>query len=320
MDPRPDRITVKQKSDAKYKDTLFRTLFRDKEKAIELCNAVAKTNYASDARVVICDLETALLKRYNDLAFAFENEIIVMFEHQSSINPNMPLRFLPYISDTLYSWFIEKDRIYGSTLVKVPTPLFYVLYNGTEKIRHGTLKLSDAFKARHGGPSMELAVKVLDINYGSGHEALARSESLNGYAYLITQIRHFERAGLKRDAAIKKAIQKCIDEKVLADFLKENFEEVADMLTWEYDQAAEFNVIREEGRKEGRKEGKKEGRAEGKEETKIETVMAMLKKGFDVPLIAEIIKMPTEWVKKVMASQTDKTSPETSTTENGSPR
>ena len=173
------------------------------------------------------------------------------------------------------------------------------------------LKLSDAFKIKPSGPSIELTVKILselfatrkaapagrphlslrftDVNYESNHEVLHKSESLSGYAYLIAQIRNFESIGLKRDAAINKGIQKCIDEGILVDFLSENFAEVAKMLSWEYCQETEFRVLREEGREEGR------------EENKIETAFEMFKEGFDIPIISKITKMPLEWIKEIIA-------------------
>ena len=296
MKTEAEQTAIKQKSDPKYKDTLFRTLFRDKERAIELCNAVAGTNYTKDASVIMCDLDNSLLKRYNDLAFAFEDQLIVMYEHQSTINPNMPLRFLSYIIDLLFSWFIDISKIYGRKLQKLPTPQFYVLYNGKDELKHNTLKLSDAFRIKPTEPFMELTVKVLDVNHESNNEVLSRSASLGGYSYLIAQIRRYESKGAKRDEAIKKAIKKCINEGILVDFLKENFKEVANMLAWEYDQAAEFKVIWEEGREEGREEGI--------EKTKIETAVEMVKDGLNVDKIAAYIKMPIEWVKEVTVNPT----------------
>ena len=122
MEISTEQLPIKQKSSHKYKDTLFRTLFSEKSRAIELCNAVAGTNYGNDAAVTIYDMENALLRRYNDLVAAFEDLLIVMYEHQSSINPNMPLRFLSNITDTLYSWFVDMEKIYRSTTLKIPTP------------------------------------------------------------------------------------------------------------------------------------------------------------------------------------------------------
>ena len=268
--------TVKLKSDPKYKDTLFRKLFSEKERAIELCNAVAGTNYTIEASVVLCDTGNSLLRRYNDLALAFDFQLIVLCEHQSTLNPNMALRLLSHITDTLFSWFVDASKIYGKKMVKIPTPQFYVLYNGNEPLKQKTLRLSEAFKITPTGPSMELEVNIIDVNHESGGEILGKSRSLGGYAYLVAATRGFMDDGLTRDEAIQKAVQKCIGEDILADFLKENFEEVANMLTWEYDQEAEYRVIREEGMEEGMEKGMEKGMEEGmekgREEGKAEAV------------------------------------------------
>ena len=283
-------MAAKQSSSPSYRDTLFRTLFSDEERAIELCNAVAGTSFPPGTPVTMCGLKSSLLRRYNDLAVAVKGQIIVMIEHQSTVNPNMPLRFLKYLADELYSSFVKGDEIYRSTVLKIPTPQFYVLYNGTKKLGQDTLMLSSAFEVAPTGPSMELTARVLDINHESGCEALSKSKSLNGYAYMVAQIRHFESKGLPRDAAIKEAVMKCKEEDVLADFLKSNHEEVAKMLMWEYDQEAEFRILREEGRQEG------------EEKTKTEMAIEMLKDGLNTDKIARYVKMPVDWVKKITES------------------
>ena len=289
---------TQQQSSHAYKDTLFRTLFREQSRALELCNAITGTDHPPGTPVKIRDPDSSLLRRYNDLAIEIKGQLLVMVEHQSSICPNMPLRFLRYVTETLYSLIINNDDIYRSTTVKIPAPQFYVLYNGKEKLKKTTLKLSDAFRVKPDGPTLELTAIILDVNHGRGNKTLSKSKSLEGYAYLVAQIKFYEGMGQKRDIAIKNAINKCINEGILADYLKKNFEEVAKMLGWEYDKDAELKIIREEGLQEGRQEG----RQEGKEETKIETAIAMLTEGFDESLIAKITQMPIDWVKKILES------------------
>ena len=289
-------LTREQKSGSNYKDTLFRTLFRDKGRAVELCNALEGTDYPPDAKVVLCDLEDSLLRRFNDLAFAVEDQLILMCEHQASINPNMALRFLSYTADTIFSHFVDAEKIYGRKLIEIPAPKFYVLYNGTEKPKQDILRLSDSFRVKGGEFSVELTVKVLDVNYGSGCEALARSKSLDGYAYLIEQIRMFEREGLSRDKAIEAAIKKCVRQGVLADFLDEHFREVSSMLHIQYDREAELRVIRAEGIEEGRAEGIEKGIEKGRTEGKAKTAIEMLGGGMSAQDVARFTKMPIEWV------------------------
>jgi hypothetical protein len=242
----------KGKASKQYRDTVFRTLFHDKKRAIELCNAVVGTAYPDDTPVELCSLDpSSLLARYNDVAFAIGNQLIVMCEHQSSINPNMPLRFLPYITDTIYSRFSVSDRIYSSSLVKIPTPKFYVLYNGAEELRETVLRLSDAFVTVDDSPALELMITVIDINRDSGNEVLRKSPSLDGYAHLISEIEKRVKNGMHRDKAIKEAVTFCIEQGILAEFLRENYEEVCKMLGYEYNAEAEARVLKDEGIQEG---------------------------------------------------------------------
>jgi len=116
------------KSTNAVQDTLFRRLFSEKERAIELCNALEGTNYPPDVDAMVCDLNNSLVRRYNDAAVVIERKLLVFSEQQSSINPNMPLRFISYCADTYFSWFVDMQKVYQSTLYKIPTPKFYVLY------------------------------------------------------------------------------------------------------------------------------------------------------------------------------------------------
>jgi len=290
-----DQVASKQKSGREYKDKLLRVLFHDEEKAIELCNAITGANYPKDAKVTLCDMDNSLLRRYNDVAFAVEDQLLFVIEHQSNINTNMSLRLLFYVVDILFSVFIDMEKLYQKTRYKIPTPQFYVLYNGTDQLTEDVIKLSDSFLVKGEEIQLELCVKVIDVNYGSNSEVLKRSKSLDGYAYLIELIRRITKQGSTRDRAIHAAIKQCIEEDVLAEFLKENFEEVADMLGWQYDQEAEFRVIRREEREEGREEGR--------EELKIEIALRMLERGRDIELIQEATGLDERTIRSLQFQQ-----------------
>ena len=197
------------------------------------------SNYSENVEVQLCDLDSSLLLRYNDLAFAIDGQLLFMIEHQSLISPNLPIRFLSYITDILYTWFVETDKLYGTTLRKIPTPKCYVLYNGIEPLKEETLKLSDAFCINDKHASLELEVTIIDVNYCNENEVLAKSESLKGYAYLVEQIRLNKAKGFSQDKAISIAIDICIKENILLEFLKKNYREVAKMLNLQYDQEGE---------------------------------------------------------------------------------
>jgi len=239
-----------QKSGSQYKDTLFRTLFGESNYFLELYNAVADEHFPDDT-VVTTFPSNELLAKFNDLAACIGDQLVIFFEHQSTISNNMPLRLLSYATDILYLYFVDRDKLYRSAQVKIPTPKFYVLYNGKQKLAAHELKLSDAFIVIENEPALELTAKVIDINYSSGDDVLGRSSKLREYSILIDTIRTNLQSGMTRDKAIATAIDFCIKQNVLKEFLSEHYTEVAKMLNWEYDADAERRVLREEALQEG---------------------------------------------------------------------
>jgi len=250
------------KSTAKYADTFFRALYSDKKRAKELCEATSKTRFPDDAPVHLCNLEGSVMSRYNDMGVAIERQLLVLCEQQSTINPNMPYRFLDYVVRTYETWFLDKTLLYGETLVMLPTPKFFMLYNGTKPLKENVLKLSSAFAMGVGG--LELEVSVIDINYERGHEILEKCSSLKGYSYLVHKIRKHRKAGNTRDVSIAKAVRTCMAEGILADFLNEhNFMEVCAMLHQEYKIEDEIAVRGNQREAKGLSKGLTKGLSEG---------------------------------------------------------
>jgi len=286
-----------QKSEVQYRDTLIRKLFEDKERAIELCNAITGSNFPRDTKVILCDLDNSLTRRYNDLAFAIDDQLLFMIEHQSTISPNLPLRFLSYVTDILYAWFVQVKELYKKKLYQIPVPKLYVLYNGDKPLQETQLKLSDAFYFHDEEASLELVVEVIDVNYQSGHEILEKCDSLKGYSYLIDQIRIHMACGYSRDEAIGMCIDLCIEEGVLSDFLKQHYQEVARMINFQYDQELEYQAIREEERAEGWQEGHQEGQKEGERQKAIEMAKKLLSDRMSFEMIEKYTGLPLELIK-----------------------
>ena len=205
-----------QKTGRQYKDTLFCTLFRNSKNFLELYNAVADEHFPEDTIVTLYS-SNEILARFNDVAAGIGDQLIIFFEHQSTISKNMPLRLLSYATDILHSYVVDRDKLYGSAQVMIPTPKFYVLYNGEQRITEQELKLSDAFILRDSEPVMELVAKVIDINLNSSI-VLNRSGTLQGYAFLIDEVRKNQQNGMTRDAAISTAIDSCIKYYALIEF------------------------------------------------------------------------------------------------------
>jgi len=206
-----------------YKDSTFRKLFNDKERIIELYNALSNSNYGNDTNVEVITLDNAIMgDRKNDLAFIIEGKFIVLIEHQSSINPNMPLRTLIYLAKEYEREYFGKD-IYSKTKISLPTPEIYVFYNGKEDTKLvETLKLSDLYIQKCAKMSLEVKVEVININHEKGAEILHKCKSLNDYSLLIHTIRNKENNGNKLEEAIEETINEFIEQGILVEFLKKN--------------------------------------------------------------------------------------------------
>ncbi|MFQ9893672.1 MAG: hypothetical protein ACLRWH_11035 [Emergencia sp.] len=259
--------TKTETANRNYQDTLFRKLFSTKEKLIELYNALENTNYGPDTPVKITTLEDVLyIGRKNDLGFTIADKHVILAEHQSSINPNMPLRHLVYIGRT-FEHLISGLNIYGNTLQKLPTPEFFILYTGNENWQIKTLRLSDAFLSTPSENSMELVVKFINLKYNKDNEILKRSETLEGYSRLIYYIKNGLAKGSPLIESIDEAIARCIREGCLSDFLIKHSREVENMLfeeiTWE--QVAELRAkeAAEKSFAEGLSKGMSEGLSKG---------------------------------------------------------
>ncbi|MDR2501268.1 MAG: Rpn family recombination-promoting nuclease/putative transposase [Treponema sp.] len=197
----------------------------------------------------------------NDISFTIGNRLVIVLEHQSTVNPNMPLRLLMYLA-RIYEKIIERRKLYKSALEKIPAPEFIVLYNGKKPCPgQTTLRLSDAFKdtgdlrgALPAAPDLELTVRVYNINKGYNQEMLEKSRTLFGYSYFVDKVRELERE-LSKEEAMKAAIQHCIEHDILKEFFEANSSEVFNMLLTEWDTEEAKEVWFEEGREEGLEQG-----------------------------------------------------------------
>ena len=209
----------------KYKDRLFCRIFgkeKYKRYALDLYNAVTKNNYTSISDLEIVTLENAVyLKMKNDVALLVSGSI-ALFEHQSSINPNMPVRGFMYMGE-LYSKLLKKNnkRLYNNTLVKIPTPEYYVFYNGEKDYPEvSKLRLSDAFMKQRDDNDFEFTATVLNINPGKNKELLESCEPLRGYSFLIDRIRKNAEI-MPQEEAVDEAVRYCIKHSILKDVLEE---------------------------------------------------------------------------------------------------
>ena len=181
-----------------------------------------------------------------------------MYEHQSTVNPNMPLRDLIYVSKLLQNMIRDCD-LYGSTLVKIPAPRFVVFYNGTERQPERTVyRLSDSFSKKQENPELELTVTVLNINAGNNDEILGNCRTLREYMQYTDKVRAYA-SQMPIEEAVECAITECINEGILAEFLKKNRAEAFEMSIFEYNEELHLANLRREGYEEGIQQGIQQG-------------------------------------------------------------
>jgi hypothetical protein len=243
-----------------YKDSVFSLLFSDPVTLRELYCALEGVTLPPDVPVTINTLEGVLfMERVNDISFAVADKLVLILEHQSTVNPNMPLRCLLYLA-RLYEKIIDNKDVYKSRLVKIPQPECFVLYNGTAEYPDETrLKFSEAFanlkELGYTGPcDLELVVWAININKGHNREMVGKCGKLEGYSDFIGKAREYEKELGSRAEGVKAAVKYCISHGILKEFLELHSSEVYNMLftEWNWDDA--LAVRFEEGREEGREE------------------------------------------------------------------
>lgn len=290
-----------------YRDTLFRMLYRNKVRLLSLFNAVNGTHYDNPDDLTITTLDGVLyLGMKNDVSCIIDM-MMQLYEHQSTVNPNMPLRNLFYVSDLLQKYIYEEGiDIYSRKQIKIPTPKFVVFYNGDEEQpERKEIRLSKAFSANTGETNMELVVLQININKGQNEELKAACKTLQEYAEFTERARE-HRKEMELEDAIRTTIDECIRDGILKDFLLKNKAEVYHMCLYEFDVELHERVLREEEREEGRLEGIREGRLAGQQEGMqngkkfAKQVFKAFMSGKTPETIAEELNVPLEEVKNLV--------------------
>ncbi len=257
-----------QKVRRSAKDRLFRFLFdKDREALLQLYNALNGTDYRDASALQVVTIESAVyVVMKNDLAFILAGTLN-LYEHQSTYNSNMPVRFLIYLAEE-YQRLIEqaKSSLYGTKQILLPTPQCVVFYNGEKQApEEEVLRLSDAFINRNREADVELKVRMLNINYGHNRELMDRCHVLDEYAQFVEVSRQYMADGLAVKEALEQAIQYCMEHGILYDILRDYRAEVLGMLLEEFDVDKYERTIRQEGMEEGMKQGIEQGQALGVE-------------------------------------------------------
>ena len=313
-----------------YKDTVFRLLFSNRRNLLSLYNAINGTGYTDPEELEIATLENAIyMGMKNDLAFII-NTNLFLYEHQSTYNPNMPLRDLFYISSE-YQKLVNNKSLYSSKLQKIPAPSFVVFYNGKEKEEDTWVSyLSDAYENQTGEPNLELKVITLNINEGHNKELLEQCRTLKEYAQYVEKVRKYAK-DKELDTAVEEAVDECIQEGILAEFLRKHKSEVKAMSIFEYNKEEEEKKLRkaeyeygyeggfeagqrdgynagrktgyEAGQKTGYEAGQKTGYEAGQKSGINEVIVRMIRsKKYTIDDIAEVSGVSVKEIRKIAES------------------
>ena len=301
----------------KYKDSVFRMIFSEKDKLIELYNAIFDTTYTEDDSVDITTIEDVIFKTMkNDISFVMDGKFVLLVEHQSSINNNMCLRDLLYAAELIMRMIDPKD-LYKEAPVKIPNPKFVVLYNGERYMPPSDeQKLSDNFLKEELEYSLQLKLDVYNINIDAGSELLEKSPTLRQYSMFVERVRKYSKEKetlTERDMV--EIMDSCIKDGMLPEFLSKYGREAVGMMFRELTQEEALEMSRQdgydlgveegieqgrcEGFAEGEKIGEERGEASGRAEREIEMAKAMKDRSYSIDEISELTGLSAEEIEQL---------------------
>jgi predicted transposase/invertase (TIGR01784 family) len=278
----------------KYKDSVFTLLFGNKEALRQVCEAMFGKGYSPYMDIVLMTVKNVFRNgRLNDLSFVLDDKLVVLIEHQSTINENMPLRMLFYIVLVYEEYlreFRDKDILYTKNMFTIPEPVFIVFHVGDDMPEEKRiLRLSDMFvksglRTPESIASLELVVTVYNMNKGHNPEIAQQCPLLGEYATFIFMVQENQKNGMSREDAIRKAVLDCINQNVLKEFLEQHRGEVVSMLfeEWNLDDAVAV------AKKDGEVWGRKKGMEGGKRQQAIEIAQKMKARGDSIDEIIEL--------------------------------
>lgn len=293
MAEKKDNVAVK------FKDNVFCMIYRDKKNLLELYNALNNSNYEDVDALEVTTLNGGSYMKYkNDASFLLSMNLY-MFEQQSSKNPNMPLRFLHYLSD-VYREMYSNDLLHRRSMIKLPVPHFITFYNGREKWidNEEIIRLSDMFENYVNNPQIELKVHVININGDAA--ILDRCKSLRDYMTFVEKVRYktdFENIDIR--TAVMTAMDECMKDDILVDFFEEHRAEVIEVSIYDYDEEEVRMVVARDMAEEMAEEMAVELVEKNELISKIKLVIKKVKKEKSVALIADELEEEESDIKPV---------------------
>ena len=304
------RMSMAEKKDnvtSKFKDNVFCMLYRDKKNLLELYNALNNSAYTNVDDLQVTTLNGGSYMKYkNDASFLLCMSLY-MFEQQSSKNPNMPLRFLHYVSDVFRELF-SNSMLHRRSMIKIPVPRFVTFYNGLEKWveDEDEIRLSDMYEIPTDNPELELKVRVININ--EDVHILNKCKTLRDYMTFVNKVRF--KMGVEGDnvrIAVTEAMNECIDEDILVDFFEQHREEVVEVSIYDYDEEEVRRVLAEEYAQEvaqgivekAAKEASEKAFAEGEQSMMINQIIKKVKKSKTLETIASELEEEVADIKPI---------------------
>lgn len=270
----------------RYKSSVFVDYLTEagtnNSRLLEISQATGIVPEGTSPKIEVNTLKDVLyMDRINDISFVVDGKLVVLIEHQSTVNQNMPLRMFLYLG-RLYEKILDTSSVYRKGLIPIPTPEFIVFYNGTEKQDAQWLQqLSDAYIDKTVMPELELKVTTWNINHDEDLDILKKSKSLHDYSYFVKKVRDFKFTGLSLEQAIKEAMDTCVAHGVMKSYLESNGSEVMNMLNTEWNMDEALRVRGEEERAEAN--------------NLMRAVFAWVKEKFGISKAAEIMENPVEY-------------------------
>ncbi len=274
--PEADRrtaVSVPGTFNRQYQDRLFKAIFgreEHKDWLLSLYNALNGSSYTDPSAIEINTIEGIIyVTMKNDISFLIDSQLI-LYEQQSSYNPNMPLRGLMYFAELYQKHLTKQDRdLFTTALVKIPTPNFVVFYNGSRDMPDVTkLRLSEAFEVPAENGDFEWTATMLNINAGRNKTLLQKCKPLYHYSCYVDRVKSNVRSGMTKENAVSEAVNFAIQNDFLDGYFKIQKAEVLNMSLTEFDQEAydrhRFN------------EGKEAGIAEGERKTALQNARNLL--------------------------------------------
>ena len=284
--------------DKKYRDSFFRFYFLDKVRLLSLCNALTGEDSDNPDEIKINTLEeTFFSKRKNDISCEYRGRQLILIEHQTTLNENMPLRFLLYYVKLLDK-IHEKEfsgKLYAQKPIKLLRPEFYVLYNGfraAEEYRE--MRLSDSFKEFT--DSLELKAKFYNINHPYNKNLIEKSESLEDYCVFVERVKSNKQTGMNDKEAFYEAYKYCMSARAsMRKFLEEHEWELNSMIITEYNEQWAMDAAFNDGLEEGLEKGIEKGIEQGIEQGRAEKTLEMVRNLLKVKTPIEYIVAATGW-------------------------